>query len=404
MRATAGKAPETERILAPRGARRPTGKESQQGADDADSRSRPERMPCCPDAERRGVEASGDDTSAEQGRGREQEVDEGVGGLVVCEPRRSRGETRPEQKRRESRIADLPEVVGVVRVENSIMTLLGMLTVWRYVWVRLHAVPALGLASLLRELAAAEPERAQAPRRTYGSGICGFASTAVHCFIRCITGQRGRSGGYVGAALTRYRLAANVSGAARVTTARTTADGWLRRHSTRSLTMAGTSSPAAAPRSRRLARSAPESATRARMTLIIMGESSPLAASRPTTSAAAARTSICVSATSPASAARSEEARPWPSRTVASLRWSGPPANRAATVDSPYAISGRVNHEVVTNDPKSQNSSATISIEAEVAAALRLHRLAQKEERLKAGPAWEDTGHVFVEADGSPPC
>jgi integrase len=85
---------------------------------------------------------------------------------------------------------------------------------------------------------------------------------------------------------------------------------------------------------------------------------------------------------------------------VAGLRWKdvNVDAGRIAVRNQRTCV----NHEVVTNDPKSPNSSATISIETEVVTALRQHRLAQKEERLLAGPGWEDTGYVFVEPDGQP--
>ncbi len=61
-----------------------------------------------------------------------------------------------------------------------------------------------------------------------------------------------------------------------------------------------------------------------------------------------------------------------------------------------------VNGKVVVNDPKTSTSSATVAIQSMVVAGLRRHQLTQKEERLVAGPAWEDTGYVFVEANGQP--
>ena len=85
---------------------------------------------------------------------------------------------------------------------------------------------------------------------------------------------------------------------------------------------------------------------------------------------------------------------------VAGLRWKDVnlDAGRIAVRNQRTCV----NHEVVTNDPKTSASSGTIAIDREVAAALRLHQLRRKEERLKAGAGWEDSGYVFVEPDGRP--
>ena len=61
-----------------------------------------------------------------------------------------------------------------------------------------------------------------------------------------------------------------------------------------------------------------------------------------------------------------------------------------------------VNYDVVVNDPKTASSSGTVAIDAEVVEALRRHQRQQKSERLLMGEAWQDTGYVFVQADGRP--
>lgn len=53
-------------------------------------------------------------------------------------------------------------------------------------------------------------------------------------------------------------------------------------------------------------------------------------------------------------------------------------------------------------EPKTDESRRTIDVPQMVLDSLRVHRTAQKEERLKAGPAWVDGGYVFTTRLGTP--
>jgi len=61
-----------------------------------------------------------------------------------------------------------------------------------------------------------------------------------------------------------------------------------------------------------------------------------------------------------------------------------------------------MNGKVVSSDPKTSSSRATVAIDEVVVESLRRHRASQREERLFIGPAWQDSGYVFVWPDGSP--
>jgi integrase len=61
-----------------------------------------------------------------------------------------------------------------------------------------------------------------------------------------------------------------------------------------------------------------------------------------------------------------------------------------------------VAHAVHESDPKTRSSRRTISLDARLVAVLRAHRRRELEERLAWGPAWTDTGYVFVREDGFP--
>jgi integrase len=60
-----------------------------------------------------------------------------------------------------------------------------------------------------------------------------------------------------------------------------------------------------------------------------------------------------------------------------------------------------VDHQIIIEEPKSAAGRRTIKVDPETVAALRSHRLRQKEERIALGPAWTDTGHVFTRQDGN---
>ena len=61
------------------------------------------------------------------------------------------------------------------------------------------------------------------------------------------------------------------------------------------------------------------------------------------------------------------------------------------------------NYQVVTLSPKTEKGARTISLDEQTVAALRSHRVAQMEEKLLMGPAYNDDGdYVFRRPDGDP--
>ncbi len=62
----------------------------------------------------------------------------------------------------------------------------------------------------------------------------------------------------------------------------------------------------------------------------------------------------------------------------------------------------RVAGSFVFGEPKTVRSRRTIALPAVAVSALRTHRTRQMEERLAAGPLWEDVGLVFTTATGRP--
>jgi integrase len=56
---------------------------------------------------------------------------------------------------------------------------------------------------------------------------------------------------------------------------------------------------------------------------------------------------------------------------------------------------------VVVAEPKAR-SRRLITLDGSVVEALRAHRRRQLEERLAVGPAWDDSGYVFVDEIGRP--
>jgi integrase len=62
----------------------------------------------------------------------------------------------------------------------------------------------------------------------------------------------------------------------------------------------------------------------------------------------------------------------------------------------------RINGKLTLTEPKTERSRRTLQLPAMVREALRQHRVRQLEERLAAGPLWEDSGLVFTTAHGAP--
>jgi hypothetical protein len=61
----------------------------------------------------------------------------------------------------------------------------------------------------------------------------------------------------------------------------------------------------------------------------------------------------------------------------------------------------QVGWEVVEGVPKSDAGDCTPALAAGTVAALRAHRRRQREDRLRWGSAWTDSGRVFTREDGS---
>jgi len=64
-----------------------------------------------------------------------------------------------------------------------------------------------------------------------------------------------------------------------------------------------------------------------------------------------------------------------------------------------HRVSG---HGLVYEEPKADRSRRTLALPAPLVEALRAHRAAQREERITAGPLWEDHDLVFAQPNGRP--
>jgi len=87
---------------------------------------------------------------------------------------------------------------------------------------------------------------------------------------------------------------------------------------------------------------------------------------------------------------------------VTAMRW-GP---GGADLNTGTVTIGRarvlVDGRVIEKDPKSDNGYRTLPLDDELAAALRALRKRQREEKLAAGPAYEDSGYVVTDELGRP--
>ena len=61
-----------------------------------------------------------------------------------------------------------------------------------------------------------------------------------------------------------------------------------------------------------------------------------------------------------------------------------------------------VGGEIRESVPKTASGVRTIALDPETVAALRRHRITQKEEHIAAGQNWQATDHVFVDEVGAP--
>lgn len=85
---------------------------------------------------------------------------------------------------------------------------------------------------------------------------------------------------------------------------------------------------------------------------------------------------------------------------LAGLRWID--VNLDAGLLSLRNTRVSVGYTVHEYEPKSRSSRRAIALDERVVAVLRTHRRRQLEERLLWGPAYDDTGYVFTNENGSP--
>jgi integrase len=85
---------------------------------------------------------------------------------------------------------------------------------------------------------------------------------------------------------------------------------------------------------------------------------------------------------------------------LAGLRWIDVDVDAGRV--SPRRPRVVVNYEVVVSEPKTTKGRRSLALDPATVAALRRHRAQQAQERLTAGPLWQDSGLVFTWPDGSP--
>jgi integrase len=85
---------------------------------------------------------------------------------------------------------------------------------------------------------------------------------------------------------------------------------------------------------------------------------------------------------------------------IAGLRWSDVDLDDAVIAIQHTRVS--VDARVVVVEPKTAKGRRSVALDDMTVQALRSHRKAQLQERLKLGKAWQDSGFVFVREDGAP--
>ncbi|HPG14406.1 MAG TPA: tyrosine-type recombinase/integrase [Microthrixaceae bacterium] len=87
---------------------------------------------------------------------------------------------------------------------------------------------------------------------------------------------------------------------------------------------------------------------------------------------------------------------------VAAVRWDDLDLDQASMAIVRNRVSAGRGAAVSTHQPKTRRGRRNVAIDSTTIEVLRSHRRSQAEERLRLGPAWDDSGYVFVGADGSP--
>ena len=85
---------------------------------------------------------------------------------------------------------------------------------------------------------------------------------------------------------------------------------------------------------------------------------------------------------------------------VAGLRWSDVDLDGGTLAVQHTRIT--VGYRVTESEPKTAKSRRSVALDPLTLAVLRQHREHQRQERAAAGPAWDDSGYVFVREDGTP--
>ncbi len=85
---------------------------------------------------------------------------------------------------------------------------------------------------------------------------------------------------------------------------------------------------------------------------------------------------------------------------AAAVEWEDVDLDGAAVVVRRQRV--QVGWEPIEDDPKSEAGERTVPLDAGTVAALRAHRRAQLADRLAWGPAWVDSGKVFIRENGEP--
>jgi integrase len=85
---------------------------------------------------------------------------------------------------------------------------------------------------------------------------------------------------------------------------------------------------------------------------------------------------------------------------VAGLRWVDVDLDDAVISVQHTRVS--VDAKVVAVEPKTAKGRRSVALDEMTVQALRAHRVAQLQERLALGTAWQDSGFVFVREDGAP--
>ena len=87
---------------------------------------------------------------------------------------------------------------------------------------------------------------------------------------------------------------------------------------------------------------------------------------------------------------------------VAGLRWDAVDLDKASLAVRINRVSAGQGNRVAEHPPKTKRGQRSIALDLGTIETLRAHRRLQLEDRLRAGPAWTDTGFVFCGLDGLP--